>query len=312
MKALLLLLVLTQDIPNPWANEKSGSWYRWKSTSSGMEIYIDTGLKEQGAGFYLTVSQTYMMGKYSDESPNRVELKGEPVKPVGSEEVEVGGSKVPCDIYEISGAKTWVVKEGDFKGAGVKMESAAMKMTATKLAKDTVKVKDRAFECIVVEAETDMAGQKSKTKTWSSASFPLSTVRSESAATAMELVDFGDDWSKRPEPKVVRAPPPENPKPAEDKAAKSKMLIDEADALLKEATPIFKEVKAGAVAPPADASARKELAKKADDCERKLYNAQLKYIVAQPDAPDPELIKKRVKQLDKLLANVKEYKGKLK
>src|SRR5262245_17483963 len=123
MKTLLLLAVLTQDIPNPWANEKPGAWYRWKSSTAGMDIYIDTALKESGADYYVTISQTFMMGKYSDETANRVELKGEPAKPVGAEELEIGGTKVSCDIYEFSGTKSWVVKEGEFKGAGVKVTS---------------------------------------------------------------------------------------------------------------------------------------------------------------------------------------------
>jgi len=305
-----------QDIPNPWAGEKVGAWFRLRSSTSGMEIFIDTGLAELGADYYVTVTQNYMMGKFHDETRTKVDLKGEPVKPVGSENVDVGGTTVSCDVYEISGSKTWVVKEGDYRGALVRMESPYVKSAAKKLGKESVSVKGRSFDCVVVEAEQDMGGQKSLQKTWTCATFPLSTVKMEGSATTMALVDHGDDWSKRPTPETApkeEPKPTEEPKPAaEDKAARAQRLIDEADALLKEATPAFKEVKAGADAPPADAAARRELVKKADACEKKLYDAQLKYTVAQPNASDPEKIKARIKALDSRLADLKKYKEKLK
>jgi hypothetical protein len=137
----------------------------------------------------------------------------------------------------------------------------------------------------------------------------------ESEQASHELTDFGEDWEKRPAPPTSReeAPAPK-PEPAEapagEKAEKAKQLQEEATKLLLEAVPLFKDVRAAADAAGTRAE-REEGLRKADQCEKRLYDAQLKFTLAEKDSADPETVKRYIKQIDGLLKTLAEYRRKL-
>ncbi len=326
--AIITTAVFAQDASNvPWMNEKEGAWYRTKSAMSSMEMFIDQGLKEKGADYFVLVSVTHMTGVPPTEQATKVPLQGAAIQPTGSEEVEVDGAKYACDIYETETAgaktKTWVVKDGDYKGQAAKMESDTVKMQAKKFSKETVTVKDRSFDCVVVETAMEAMGTKMASKVWMCATCPV-PLRSETAGSTMSLVDFGDDWSKRPEAPLAAPPPPPPPPPppatteaqpppppkddlAAVKAAKVRKSMDEADALVKDVVPAYKELAGSMQTLPANLAMLRELLKKVEAVEKKLYDAQLKYTLIKSDAPDPQMVDARIRSLDKLIGKTQEW-----
>jgi hypothetical protein len=290
-----------------------------------MDSFTDTGLAEKGRDYIVLVTQTHVAGVAGEAVRTRTDLKGAGAA-AGEETVEVDGQKLACRVFEAGGVKSWTVKDGPFKGAVVRLEAEGLRQRATKLATETLRVKDRTFECVVADIEREAGGAKAAERTWTSAQCPIGLVKSEGAESSYALVDFGDDWEKRPAPDSSRReePKPEvKPEPKDtskedaaaaaadkaDRAAKSQKLQDEGTALLKEAVPIFVEVRRAADAPPAS---RDEILKKADQCEKKLYSAQLKFTLAEKDAADAAAVKKYVGQIDGLLKKLAEYKKKLK
>jgi hypothetical protein len=78
-----------------------------------------------------------------------------------------------------------------------------------------LKVKDRAFPCTLME--TELKDPKRSVKTWFCPALPLGAVKTESEGTASALIDFGEDWGKRPPfpeaPVIAKVDPPKPPPP---------------------------------------------------------------------------------------------------
>ncbi|HEV3027147.1 MAG TPA: hypothetical protein VG457_06210, partial [Planctomycetota bacterium] len=147
-------------IRDPWAKEKTGAWYRVKSTSGGKDSYKDVGLRESGAGYRVLVSQTSTEGKTEAEQFTWTEP--EEVATFGSvNNGDAKGTKYTADVVRTKAAKQsqYVIKDGP--SAGVYFASDAV---LSRLDHTTLKIKDREVACTVMETEPK-DGKKGST-TW--------------------------------------------------------------------------------------------------------------------------------------------------
>lgn len=191
---------------DPWAKEKTGAWYRIKTTANGKDSFTDLGLRETGAGYRVLVSQTSADGKTQPEQFKWTEP--EEVSVFGSVNGDAKGTKYAADVVRTKSSKPsqFVFKDGPHAGAAFPSDS-----TLTALDLQTIRVKDRDFACTVLE--TDLK-DGAHAKTWQSLQLPIGAVKTESAGTTSALVDFGDDWDKRPPfpataaPVIVKVDPP--------------------------------------------------------------------------------------------------------
>lgn len=175
---------------NPWADAAPGSWYRLRTTAGGKTTYTDIGLKEKsGASYTLaTATSTGQTSEKKVDAPS-VFLRGETT-------LTVGGQPYLCETQtptlEKDAPKSVVLLSSKFPGAVFKSDGPDA-FTTTKVWEYSMRIKNRTFDCLVVEGT---AGQ-TPVKTYYSA-LPLQMVRQERGGESTVLVDFGDDWSKRP------------------------------------------------------------------------------------------------------------------
>ncbi len=120
-------------------------------------------------------------------------------------------------------------------------------------------------------------------------------------STTTLLVDFGPDWATRPpfpplaEAVVVKAPEP----PKEDPAARTKQMLTDAAALLKEAMPVYQEIGEATDPIPSERAARAKWKSRAEDVRAKLSQARRLYAACRDT--DPVVLDRRVGTLDGLL-----------
>jgi hypothetical protein len=102
-------------------------------------------------------------------------------------------------------------------------------------------------------------------------------------------------------------PEPAKVDPAKEEATvRAKKSISDANALIKEASPIYGEVSAAMDSLPGDKASLRDLYRKAERVNLKLSDAKILYSSVRGDAPDPALIDRRVSQLDELLDAVRD------
>jgi hypothetical protein len=124
-----------------------------------------------------------------------------------------------------------------------------------------------------------------------------------------------------PPPKVDPVPPPPPPPPPaktesakvdsqktdpskEEATTRVKKSITDAGALIREVSPMYAEISDAMDALPNDKASLRDLYRKAERVQLKLSDARVLYSSIRGDAPDPDLIDRRVKQLDDLLEGV--------
>jgi outer membrane lipoprotein-sorting protein len=184
-------------IVDPWSGKKPGTWYRIKSTGSGEETLTDWGLKGQEGSFTLLRTQHSKMGQLGAVEEPRIEAIT--VKIAGQSTLKIQGRDYVCDIQEHpTGEKNWVVKEGRHVGAILKGESAQGVLVANKVWEHTLKIKGQEFECLVVEADFKGKEKTFAVKTWFYSGVPMGMMKIERDGELSEVIDFGQDWSKRP------------------------------------------------------------------------------------------------------------------
>jgi hypothetical protein len=382
---------------DPWGAEKAGSWYRVKTTTNGEESYRDVGLREIGSGYRVLVSQARVAGKTEPEQFTWTEPE-EPIT-LGAVNGEAQGTKYAADVVRTRASRPsqHVIKTAPH--AGVPFPSDAV---LTRLESQILKVKERSFACTVTE--TEQGTPKRSTRTWISTAVPVGALKSESEGSTSVLVDFGDDWAKRPpfpeppviakvdppkpappkpeppkpepvkveppkpepikpptpkpeppkpeppkpEPAKVEPPkpkpepvkPPDPPKPAppkpepprpeppkpepakveppkpeprkEEAPNRVKKSLADAAGLIREATPLYLEVAGAMESMPAERTALEELLRKAERVQLKLGDARVLYSNVKPEAPDPDVLDRRLAQLDELLVSVQQCVGQLK
>lgn len=281
-------------LADPWMDEPVGSWYRVRTSAQNLEILTDMGLAERGRGYYVLVSQTYARGEAGVERKTRVEpgsyvVTGQRVVPFGSSYLGLLG-------VERSGereTRQWIVDDdGPHGGARLgTLDPGGIQA----LALESVRLKDRAFECLRVEA--------GGVKVWHSAAYPLGAVRTESRNSVTELVDFGPDWSKRPPfgpaPAAAPAQPAEPEKPPI--AGRVRQHLDDAARLIAEAVPLFRQVAEGTEAWPSEQERLAGLLGLVERLERQLLQAQFHYRMVRYDYSDTVLLDRRLKALEDLV-----------
>ena len=185
---------------NPWAAQEQGAWYRIRLARGGTVQYTDIGLKEKGMDYYVLTTQTSTGGQASavNESKNAVTsvvLRGE-------ESFKFEDQSYLCEIQaagpEDGDSRTWSLLSGKNAGAVLKLASSQLTMTARRVWEHTLRVKNRSFDCLVVEAQLDSGGTSRTIKSWYCAAVPMGLIQQEREGESMALIDFGDNWSKRP------------------------------------------------------------------------------------------------------------------
>ena len=310
---------------DPWAGHKPGAWFRVKTVEGGKEKYADWGLKERGPWYVVLASQV-RLEKPEPEQHRWIEPAE--ARSTGELKLERPGLALDLDLVTLKGREgevLWVVRDGRNAGVVVKKETPGLRVQILKAEPETVTVKDRGFDCLRVE--TDEGG--STVRRWLSAEIPLSALKTEREGKTELLVDFGADWTKRPpfpgtsepvakaeppkpeppKPAPLPAPKPEPPKPEppkpeppkESPADRTKRLLAEAAARLREATPLYGEVAAAEPLPLQQAELKALLAR-AESAHRMLRDARILYLEAKAGSDDPSILDRRIAQIDALLA----------
>jgi hypothetical protein len=187
-------------LADPWRDLKVGAWFRVKSVSGRDETYTDSGLRERGKGYSMLGVQKCVGGRSEWENMDRVQNFS--VQHVGNEMVEVGGTLLDCEAYQITSKagveKVWLLLDGPLAGAPVKSESPSGAFLAKKLEKETLTVGSKTFDCAKLEGEETAGGKTTAVTRWWSSAFPLGPVKTAGGATTVEAVKAGDNWGNRP------------------------------------------------------------------------------------------------------------------
>jgi hypothetical protein len=365
--------------------EKPGAWYRFRTSTPAGESFTDIGLKDRGVDFVVLVSQSRSAGQVGPERQDRVEL-GE-FSVVRVERLMRRGVTRDFEVLEPKGGQgqwRWVVSEGRFAGATLPEDWVAHKIEPDRFGEQSLQVRDRNFECLIIE---------SGDRVWLSATCPLGEVRREGEGTVRELVDYGEDWSRRPpvpeppapviakveppkpvvkveppkpeppkpepakpeppkpvvkvepatpepprpepakpeppkpvvkvepakpeppkpEPARPEPPKPEAPKPVvkvepskpepprEDPGLRVRKNLDQAALLIRQATPLFKEIADSMESVGSGRDELQKLLEKVEDVRRRLREARKLYAESRSEAPDPAVVEGRIRKLDSLL-----------
>lgn len=235
---------------NPYLKFKEGYWERRKTTQSGLESFTDVWIAELKEDSVTIESEVFASGTKMPGQRTTVEFKTRKDKKVGDDKVDVGGTTYDCEIREEGDTKIWIIASGTYKGTLVKTETGGRKtMTATELSQETINVRGKDFGCIVVTRETESGGTPVKTRTWESrdaAHGPVKAVTTmniggQELTSVVELVDFGDDPSARPDfPK-----PEETAKPKEEPLPVPKEQPKEAPPVTRKLENPYLKFKAG-------------------------------------------------------------------
>ncbi len=321
---------------DPWADDKPGGWYRLKTTTPDGSSYTDVGLKERTASRLVLVSQT---GARPVEERTVALVEN---VPVARERQELQGVAWELAVLRPSGGVH--VAQGPHAGVLFVTQWNGTTLVPLKFGQETIAVRDRKFDCLVLEST--LAGSGKAVRLWLSAAFPAGPVREEGPDLSRVLVEYGDDWGKRPpfpetliakveppkpEPPKPVVPKPEPPKPEPPKpvvvakpepptedpqVAKVRKTMEDATRVIREATPLYKEVADSLDAPPSDRTKLLALLERSSIAQQKLRQARTLYEGIRAAAPDPAVLGQRIEQLDGLLESLQGFsdqlRGKLK
>jgi len=172
---------------NPWSEEKPGSWYRLKTTAAGKTTYTDIGLKEKTGTSYVLAIQS------SADGASEKKVDAPVVYLRGEQTLSIGGQEYLCQSQtpslDAGAPKTLMLISSKYPGAVFKTDT----FSATKAWEYSMRVKSRSFDCLVVEGTLDQKPVKSYYT-----ALPIQTIRQEKPGESSVLVDFGDDWAKKP------------------------------------------------------------------------------------------------------------------
>jgi hypothetical protein len=317
---------------DPWADCAPGAWFRLRTVEPGQETYVDWGLKERGAGYLVVTAHSGIGAKSIGEAQHRyVDLKE--LTAVARRRLFFGRRTLDLDRMEIPGTTStarWVFTDGPGAGAVFPSEWAGEPFEGRRLDEQKVTVKGRDFDCLILEGVLGRSGRTARL--WISPECPAGPVRAEAPEAVSALVDFGDDWNRRPpfpepakvevakveppparplqaEPSKPEPPKPEVSKPApkpeppqEDPAEKARKAQAQAATLIREATPLYRGVAETLENPPREAAALQAILKQAEEARRKLTEASTLYAGAKDAAADRAAIDRRIAQIADLVA----------
>ncbi|HYF00856.1 MAG TPA: hypothetical protein VEJ18_18185, partial [Planctomycetota bacterium] len=205
---------------DPWDAEAPGAWFRYRRSAGGRETYSDVALKERGPWYRLLTAQE----KTKDAPDPEYHVWNELQELYPRGDLLFKGIAIDLLARAVDGKEVvlWVVREGPHAGVILKSESPQAKVSIARVGQETLRVKDRSFDCLVVETEA-AEGRPRETR-WLSPACPAGPVKILSEGMTQELVDWGGRWESRPpfpgtviakgEPKpAVPAEPKPAPKP---------------------------------------------------------------------------------------------------
>jgi hypothetical protein len=185
---------------NPWVDQDAGVWFRLRTTRGSQVTYKDIGLKEKGKDFNVIVTQTSANGQAAAATEAKI-----PVPTVylrGEESFTFEGQSFLCEIqtptFEEGNVKTWCLLSGKNPGAVLKSESPEGNFTASRVWEHTLRVKGNSLECLVIEGQIQSGGSSRAVKNWFCGALPLGLIQQQKDGELTEIVDLGEDWSKRP------------------------------------------------------------------------------------------------------------------
>jgi hypothetical protein len=178
---------------HPWNVDEPGAWYRVRR---GDQVE-DVGLKQRDPVSYTISRQEWAKGESRPVSESTVEI--EPIELLGEEPVEIEGRPYPCQVRRQKDRREWTLIAGRHAGAVLRVDSPAGTQEAVRLWEHTVRLRDRSFDCLVVESR-ESGGHLSKA--WYCPTYPLRIVRLERDGNLVEaLVEYGSAWASRKAPK---------------------------------------------------------------------------------------------------------------
>jgi hypothetical protein len=187
-------------LADPWREEKVGSWFRVKAVVGGQTTYTDMGLRERGAGFTVLAVQSCAGGRPEWEKWERSERRS--VKNLGQEPLDVGGSILECDVYQVLSQageeELWIALDAPHAGATLKSGSPGRAFVARKVGVERVSLETREIECVRAEGDESAGGKTAQASYWWSLSYPLGPVRALTAGGSTEAIRAGDNWNNRP------------------------------------------------------------------------------------------------------------------
>jgi len=182
---------------NPWNDQDAGVWFRLRMTRGSQVTYKDIGLKEKGKDFNIVLTQTSQTG-----APTEARIPVATVYLRGEETFTFEGQSFLCEIQtptlEEGNVRTWSLLSGKNPGAVLKSESPEGSFTANRVWEHTLRVKGNPLECLVIEGQIQSGGSSRSVKNWYCGSLPIGLIQQQKDGELTEIVDLGDDWSKRP------------------------------------------------------------------------------------------------------------------
>jgi len=265
---------------DPWAADKPGAWYRVRTARGAAQSWTDVGLKHRADGELTLVAQTCSKTPAEPESEQRVSLVAWEL--AGEDALRVGDRTIALDVWTAKDRREWRVRDG--RHAGLVVRRAADPAVRA-LREDTLAIGGRAFDCLVVESADGTA--------WLSASFPLGAVRFEGPGVKRDLVEFGDDWVRRPG------------FPIESERARLARIMRDADHLVRATDGIRREFAARLSPLPDDADALRLLLEQTELVLDKLDEARRRYQSVEESADGWGLAERELKSLDGVSASLR-------
>jgi hypothetical protein len=190
-------------VTHPWAREAAGTWFRFRLSGAGPDVYVDQGLKEKDAYSYVLHIQKLRKGDAAPEAAAEKRFDLTPYQVKTEEPLQIEDRKLLCEIREekVAGiaTQTWVLIEGIHAGAVLKKTAGEKVLYLAKRFWDhTLRIGSRRLDCLVIEGERAGDVGLLPVKTWYSTGVPGGVVREETFDGSLTLVDAGEDWAARP------------------------------------------------------------------------------------------------------------------
>jgi hypothetical protein len=336
---------------DPWMGEKAGAWYRVRTTKDGKETYTDIGLKEHGPWYVVLQTQTWTAGKPEPVRQEYIEL-GElsPVRLERVMRRGVTHDFEVLEPKTGKGPWKWVTSGDRYSGASLPEDWVTQKVEPVGFGEQSLRVKDREFDCLILESRTSKVwisptcpiGEVKREGNdglreivdlgteWSKRVPPLEPPMPGVIAKAdpprtepvkPETPKPETPKAEPPKPEPAKPPPPKpepvkpEPKPEppkEDPQVRVKKSLDQAALLIRQSTPLFREIADGMEAGLTERPQLQALLDKVQDVHRRLTEARQLYSEVKDEAVDPGLIEGRIRKLDSLIETTASCAGQLK
>jgi hypothetical protein len=317
-------------------SEKAGAWYRVRTTKDGKEIYTDIGLKEHGPWYVVLQTQTWR-GDHPEQERQEYLEQGE-LSLVRVERLMRRGVTQDFEVLEPKTGKgpwKWISSSGRYSGACLPEDWVAQKIEPAGFGEQSLHIKDREFDCLILESREskvwvspacplgevrresddgvreiiDVGTDWSKRPPPHEAPKPVVIAkvdpsRTEPVKPEPPKIEPVKPEPAKPEPSKPPPPktePPKSEPPKEDSQVRVKRSLEQAALLIRQSTPLFREIADGMEAGLTERTQLQTLLEKVQDVRRRLSEARKLYSEVKNEAVDPSLIEGRIRKLDSLL-----------